>query len=231
MPLGIIASSEIEAGIIIGQIRATEKVQLHRKTFYKGTLGREKPVVLSLCGVGKANAAHATTLLIERFGPEVIYILGVAGAYPSSRLRVGDIVIAEKEIYGDEGLETGTDFCTMEVLTLPLASIGSIRYFNEFPLLIPEQFGGFNNRGTFVTVSSCSGTISRALEREKRFKALCENMEGAAVAHVCALCGIPAVEIRGISNVIEDREPRPLPRNALFTASENVQRAFLDKLV
>ncbi|MQA92922.1 MAG: hypothetical protein GEU90_22310, partial [Gemmatimonas sp.] len=36
--------------------------------------------------------------------------------------------------------------------------------------------------------------------------ALCETMEGAAYAHVAAFYGVPFAEIRGISNLVEDRD-------------------------
>jgi futalosine hydrolase len=42
-------------------------------------------------------------------------------------------------------------------------------------------------------------------ELHARFDALCESMEGAAAAQICALYGIPFLEVRGISNLVEDR--------------------------
>jgi len=61
-------------------------------------------------------------------------------------------------------------------------------------------------KGPFVTVSQCSGTRSRGDELYDRFGGLCENMEGAAAAHICAIYAIPFLEIRGISNLVEDRD-------------------------
>lgn len=43
------------------------------------------------------------------------------------------------------------------------------------------------------------------MELAERFGALVESMEGAAAAHICALYGIPFLEIRGVSNLVEDR--------------------------
>ena len=41
---------------------------------------------------------------------------------------------------------------------------------------------------------------------EERWGAVCENMEGAAAAHVSLLYGVPFAEARGISNIVEDRD-------------------------
>jgi hypothetical protein len=37
-------------------------------------------------------------------------------------------------------------------------------------------------------------------------------------------------EIRGISNIIEDRNGKPLDKEALLTAAANAQRFFIDKM-
>ena len=57
--------------------------------------------------------------------------------------------------------------------------------------------------GPFVTVQQCS---NRALGEKlsARFHAICENMEGAAAAHLCTLYDIPFLELRAISNCVED---------------------------
>jgi futalosine hydrolase len=39
-----------------------------------------------------------------------------------------------------------------------------------------------------------------------RFNGLCENMEGAAVARVCAEFSLPVLELRAISNLVQDRD-------------------------
>ena len=59
--------------------------------------------------------------------------------------------------------------------------------------------------GAFITVSEISGTRQRAEEMEKRFHGVCENMEGAAVAQLCTLYNVPFLEIRGISNLVKER--------------------------
>ncbi|MCL5238507.1 MAG: futalosine hydrolase [Nitrospirae bacterium] len=231
MAIGIVISTELEAGIILEQLAGRKLSSIQHKAFHSGALGGGPQAAVCICGVGKTNAAHGTTLLLERFRPGLVYSLGVAGAYPSSGLDIGDIAVAEKEIYGDEGLAPGGEFHTMDAIRLPLFSGGGIAYYNEFPLLVPEKIKNFKARGNFITVSACSGTLERGREIERRFRALCENMEGAAIAHICTLNGTPVVEIRGISNVIADRTAAPLNRQHIITAAGNVQRFFLEEVL
>lgn len=236
--LGIIASTEIETGLIIRQLKEKKGLSAQRKSFYKGILKQDTKVVICICGIGKANAAHGATLLIEKFKPNLVYIIGVGGAYPSSGLNIGDIAIAEKEIYGDEGLRAKSEdgkeveeiIYTMDKLKLPLATINGNNFYNEFPIFMPERLRDFKNKGNFVTVSACTGTLKMGKEIEKRFNALCENMEGAAIAQICALSGVQAAEIRGISNVIEDRLG-PINKSDIVKAAKNAQVFFLERLI
>lgn len=228
--VGIIAATHIEAEALLRQMTERDESVIQGKFFYEGILNK-RDVVLCLCGVGKSNAAHGTALLLERFRPSIVYIIGVAGAYPSAGLSLGDIVVADKEIYGDEGLLLESGFMTMDAIGLPLANAGSTLYYNGFPLHVPAWLASCRNKGAFVTVSSCSGTLHRGKEIEKRFNALCENMEGASVAHICLLNGTPVSEIRGISNLIEDRTGKPLDKAAILAAADKVQHFFLENLV
>ena len=220
---GIIASTKIEADLIMKQLSEKEEISIQGKSFYKGSLGKNIHAVICICGIGKANAAHGTTLLLEKFSPDLVYVIGIGGAYPSSGLDIGDIAVAEKELYGDDGLMVKNGFFTIkEVLGYPE---------NDFPMFVPEKLRSFMAKGNFVTVSTCTGTMERGKEIEKRFNAICENMEGAAIAHVCSLSGVPVAEIRGISNIIEDRTAAPLNKSDIVKAAENVQKFFLERLV
>jgi nucleoside phosphorylase len=57
-----------------------------------------------------------------------------------------------------------------------------------------------------VTTSRATGLHADAETVFRRWGALAESMEGAAVAHVCALHRIAFLEIRGISNLVGDRD-------------------------
>ena len=204
--------------MIMERLERKENQSIQGKTFHTGILNN-MAVTVCICGVGKANAAHGAALLIEGFKPDFVYNIGVGGAYPSSGLNIGDVVIAEKEIYGDEGLLSKDGFH-------PMSEILDIQ--NEFSTHIPEQLKNHKNKGTFVTVSTCTGTLDKGREIGKRFNAVCENMEGAAIAQICGLSGIQVTEIRGISNIIEDRTAAPLNKADILKAAENVQRFFLE---
>ncbi len=226
--VGIVVSTPGEADLLLTDLDRKDILTIQHKSFFSGVLKGRTRAVICICGVGKTNAAHGTTLLLERFGPDYVYSVGIAGAYPGSGLHIGDTVVAENECYGDEGIVTESGFHTIEALGLPLISVRGIEYYNKFPLFVPEAFRTNKLKGNFVSVSTCTGSRDRAIDMERRFNAICENMEGAAVAHICALNNITVSEIRGISNVIGNREAIPLEPSDIRAASEKAQQLLLE---
>ena len=80
------------------------------------------------------------------------------------------------------------------------------------PVLLAQAGDALSSRrisfysGNFVTVSCASGTARRGRMLAEQYQGLCENMEGAAVARVCREFALPCLELRCISNLVEDRD-------------------------
>ena len=172
------------------------------------------PVTVCLSGVGKINAAAATAVLVGHLRPRLVINTGCAGAYAGSGLGVGDLAVASNEVLGDEGVMTSAGWLGLQQMNMPCFTKGEDRYFNEIPLsdraadkaVRLANYCGVNlTRGTFVTVSTCSGTVQQGELFSRRFGGICENMEGAAVALTCLRYGVDCLEIRGISNLVEER--------------------------
>ena len=190
--------------------------------------------VLAVTGMGKINAAAATSVLIERHKPKLYINTGCAGAFPESCLAIGDLALAAVEVCADEGVITPTGWLSYDDLRIPAVERKGKRYFNEFPLSLAAAeravrlataLGITLIRGKFVTVSTCSGTAKRGRDLYERFDGpLCENMEGAAVAQVALRYGVDCLEVRGVSNLVEDRD---LSRWDIPLAAERVQRFLL----
>jgi futalosine hydrolase len=65
------------------------------------------------------------------------------------------------------------------------------------------------------------------MELFDRHKALAENMEGAAVAHIALRYGISALELRGISNMVGKRDTS---KWEIKPAATNCQMALMNLL-
>jgi futalosine hydrolase len=192
------------------------EVLLLAATELEATLLASSRFPLVVAGIGAVNTAHA---LSEYFAthqkPSLVIQTGIAGAYVPAGISVGSVVLADTEIYGDLGVLMVDGWQPMEAVGIPLVAArdGRPARFNYFPLdetLVARAtgIGGslITRTGPFLTLSIVTGVRALGDELHDRFGALCESMEGAAAAHVCALHDIPFLEVRGISNLVEDRD-------------------------
>lgn len=169
----------------------------------------------AITGVGLLETAVSATRLLEKHHRQTSCVVnfGIGGAYLSGDkqdVQVLDICLAEREVLGDYGVCFGdkteplsgdaagqqTEY-KLDGRLLDLA--GRILADNRIPF----------HRGGFVTVNGASGTAARGAFLRSRYGAICENMEGAAIARVCREFGLPLFEIRVISNLVEDRPGAP----------------------
>ena len=183
----------------------------------------DERVRVVVTGVGPVNAAHATTVAIIESRPDAVIVCGVGGTYPSAGLKIGDVVSAETEIYGDLGAHSPTGFIDMKALGFPVVATPS-PLFNELPL----QVFPTHTQARFVTVSTCTGTEVVAHEIASRTHGAVENMEGAAVAHVSHLHGIAVGEVRGISNLVTNRDVKSWKLKEAAAAAQEALIAWLD---
>ncbi len=212
--LVLICSVELEAEPLRSRIEESRPLTIGRKRATAGRLAGAS-VLLLPAGMGKVNAAQGLTAALERLEVAGVLGFGVGGAYPASGLEVGSLALAESEVYGDEGVAAPDGWLSTEGIGIPLVEREEGSLFNRVPLDPARVDAAWRSlraagleaeRGPFVTVSCCSGTTLRGAELAGRFGAICESMEGAAYAHVAALYGVPFLEVRGISNRVEDRD-------------------------
>lgn len=236
--IALLSSMPFESDKVLASLKSIRETKVAGKTIYSGKLQGSDCLLLNT-GMGKVNAAHSATLVREKFPVKKIVNMGVGGAYPGSGLNIGDVAIATKEVYGDEGVIDSYGWHSLKKTGIPLVQKKNKKYFNEYPIKISsisplqgmiktwseevkEEFRVLS--GSFVTLSAVTGTGVRAAELEKRFKAVCENMEGAAIAQVCSIYEIPFFEIRGISNIAGVRDKR---KWNFRLAAKNCQEAVI----
>lgn len=167
------------------------------------------PLSAVACGVGKVNAAAAALLSLELLQPSAVLLLGIGGAYQGSGLELGAVALAASETHLDSGVGHGAAWQSMEQLGFPLLP-GDPPTYNRFDLtsaalelvaaeleLTPLPFGS----AEAVTADPALARLLRS-----RHGVAVESMEGAAVAQVAAAYGVTLIELRGVSNVVAQRD-------------------------
>ena len=198
--IGIIGAMESEITLLKDRMSDhTETVRAGR-TFYDGKLcGAD--VVLVCCGVGKVNSALTCQMLIDWFGVDTVINIGVAGSGGEAKVR--DIVVSTDALYHDLCGITPED----DIL---LDSYPFVSSFAADPELVRLAVEAGEKRGVNVftgriaTGDQFVGNKAQKDDIVARTHPMAVEMEGGAIAHACAVNGVPFVIIRSISDNADD---------------------------
>ena len=194
--IGIIAAMRVEMDGILSSMEDLNTTKYLGIEFNEGTIN-DIEIVLVESGIGKANAAMATTLLISEFGCDLIINTGIAGGLTGVKTK--DVVVANAAMYSDVdvrlfGYEYGQvpgmpKYYTVnpECLTLVKSTLNKLEIeYKEGLILSGDKFVS-----SYDTISEC-----------KDLGALACEMEGTAVAQVCTRAGRDFIILRYISDVV-----------------------------
>ena len=132
------------------------------------------------CGVGPVDAAARTAAAILEHRPRVVVHVGIAGARRASALTPPALVIGAAAVYCDLGVPETLAPSRLE----PLSSL-----VEAARRALPDA--------SLRTIGT-SGRVGQSTACDV------ESMEGFAVLRAAALAGLPAIEVRAISNAIEE---------------------------
>ncbi|MBM4085224.1 MAG: 5'-methylthioadenosine/S-adenosylhomocysteine nucleosidase, partial [Planctomycetes bacterium] len=161
--------------------------------FWRGRLDGAE-VLLVQTGIGKAKAAQATRVTLERFAPSVVVSTGFAGGTQAS-LAAGDLAIADRvwSCSGDPLAEpsatTMSSACAPKLVELARECAAKAK--------TPHQVGGI------LTVDQVVAEAERKHRVGQKFGVLAVEMESAAVAEVAVAAGTPFLCVRSISDAVD----------------------------
>jgi futalosine hydrolase len=187
-------------------------------------------------GVGPMESGITLSRFLERHHTKIRSVVnfGIGGAYssgPNHQLEVLDLCLAEREILGDFGICYGDRVEPFPQNEFPAQSV-----FKLDPTLLAAAQSALSAEtidatvGTFVTVNGASGFKVRGDHFADRYGAICENMEGAALARACELFDLPLVEVRAISNQVEDRTDEVWPIAEAAARAAQAAKLIIQKL-
>ena len=134
-----------------------------------------------VCGIGPVEAALQTALALAERKPDAVLHIGIAGA---RGIAAPALVLGSESVY-----------CDVVDSTSLLKRIERLQpdpeLFARVHAALPEAY---------VLPIATAGKVGGGTECEV------EAMEGFGVLHACALAGVPAVELRAISNAPDEAD-------------------------
>ncbi len=226
--IGIVAALRQELSLLIRHVRNPVRKKAGGLDMVTGRLN-DVEVAITSTGIGKVKAAAATQALIDAFAPGEVWCIGLGGAL-DAKLKAGDVVIADELYQHDLDLSGGS-----RVAALLTRGRGAslVKCDKKLVKLARDSWGQTLRRsaatGKGLTPNQCAKvgrivTGDRAVlkakdkkELARQTRALCVEMEGAAVGQVCARNRIPFIVIRAISDTADG--------NSLLQFAKNYKKA------
>ena len=211
MKLGIIGAMTVEVETLKQNMQNLTTSHRAGMEFYDGLL-EGMPVTVSVCGVGKVNAALCVQVMCDFYGITHIVNTGVAGSLCND-LDIGDFVISRDAIYHDFDCHVINDHYTVgQVPGISVREFPANEKLIEAALAAAEEVkpGGAKLGRVASGDQFICGNESKACIVANT-GASCTEMEGAAIAHAAWRNGIPFVIIRAISDKADDSAQMDFP--------------------
>lgn len=203
-------------------------VFVNMNTLYTGESQRLK-VRFHQSGVGMLASAVSLTRLVSEEKPDLIIQAGIAGCFDPN-IPLGKVVVVKEEILGDLGVEEEGKWKDIFDLKLEKSNYHPFEkrklpnpWLKTYNLLkLPEL--------SAITVNQISTQPTRIEQLKKKYGAVVESMEGAALHFICREANIPFIQIRAISNYVGERNKAHWKMKEAIEALNEVLVKYVDRL-
>lgn len=227
--IGIIGAMDAEIESLKNALHQAQTHTIGTMTVYTGQLDGQN-VCLSLSGIGKVNAAIATTLLIQHFQVDAVINTGSAGAL-HSELSIGDVVLGKEIAHHDVDV-TAFGYAHGQVPRL------TARFASDDNLLQHAHAAAHAQQLSVHSGCIVSGDqfIHDDAVRQNIIAHFPDvwavEMEAAAIAQTCTVLNTPFVIVRAISDTADGSASASFETFLQTAAVQSAQmvRALIGKL-
>lgn len=157
------------------------------------------PVEVLITGVGMVATAFAIGQKLNTKPFDMLLNVGIAGAF-SQNTPLGSIFRVNEDCFAELGAEHGEQFISLDDLNLGSSS------FNENPgTVLGLKAITHLPFAKSITVNQVHGNEVTIRKIQNRLSPDIESMEGAAIFYAAKQAGIYALQVRSISNIVENR--------------------------
>lgn len=222
-PIAVVVAMESELDHLLNLATPVREVQ-DGPWFDRFVMVGDVPLIALCCGIGMVNAAAGTEHVISRYAPRAVFNYGCVGAHRRDILP-GDVIVGDGAVNhgavhiladsseyfpGQEYQFAGETVALTELPTDPdlrNLMIEAAAGWSPDPwpqgLNLPpdiEQRPPQTHVGRVGSADQWNQAHGRIDTLHARHGTLCEDMEAAAIAQVCARHGTPFMTVKDVSN-------------------------------
>ncbi len=200
--IGILGAMVEEVRLIGELLDEGDRTELGGREYLSGTLGSHDAVVV-ISGFGKVAAASTVTTMIDAFNPDAVVFSGVAGGLDPT-VRRGDVVIADELVQYD--FDASPIVPRFVIPSLQIDRIPADPTWTGAVAAAAVAAAGVSvHRGLVLSGDRFIDTAAERDELRALFPdALAVEMEGAAVAQVCAERKVPFAVVRAVADSADE---------------------------
>jgi adenosylhomocysteine nucleosidase len=222
-PIAVVVAMESELQHLLHRVTPVREVQ-HGPWLDRFVVAGDVPLIALCCGIGMVNAAAGTEHVIGRYAPRAVFNFGCVGAHRRDILP-GDVIIGSGAV--NHGavhiLHDGSEYFPGREYqfageTVALTELETDRVLREATIAAAEGWApdpwprGLNlppdveqrppetHVGPVGSADQWNQAHVRLDMLHGRHGTLCEDMEAAAIAQVCARHGVPFMTVKDVSN-------------------------------
>lgn len=202
MKILIVAATYCEIKPFLSALGQTDDEEFSMKTF----LYHQLQVDVLITGVGLMQTAYFMGRSFVNNTYDLALNLGIAGSF-NKNISIGEVTNVTEEQIADLGAEDNGNF--LDVIELKLLHPDQFPY-NSGKLInkIPDwahEIPNLKRKVKGISVNTVHGNQQSIGKIIQRYQPDLESMEGAAFLYACLIENIPCIQIRAVSNYVENR--------------------------
>ncbi|WP_153733006.1 5'-methylthioadenosine/S-adenosylhomocysteine nucleosidase [Sporosarcina obsidiansis] len=199
MKIAIVGAMDEEVEILRREIGLGKVTTIANCEFIEGKVGKHQ-VIVTKSGIGKVNAAMATTILLQNYKPDLVLNTGSAGGtHPD--LEIGTVVVSDHVLHHDVDV-TAFGYEPGQLPQLPATFPSDENLIGLAREAVVELDTYEHAVGTIASADTFMADADKVMKVKEKFpQVIAVEMEAAAVAQVCHQFHTKFVVIRALSDI------------------------------
>ncbi len=204
MKILIVSATSIEVEPLVQQLKFENSINSAMSSY----LYHDIEIDILTTGVGMVSTAYWLGKTLSSHNYDIAINVGIAGSFDTS-IILGSVVNIVNDRFSELGAESGEYL--LSLIDIKLIEKSAFPFINceliNDTVINSEQLNSIPKvKG--ITVNTIHGNLESIKKVRELFNPVTESMEGAAFLYACLTEKLKCLQLRGISNYVEERDKK-----------------------